>query len=133
MNIFAWNITISNDIKIKPDFPFDFIESSKSPYRNLYIFWETDFSTSQDLLNFLSSSIWKLESYDISISTEDKIEILPYDFEDSLYEVVSFEGEWVSFEEIKNRFSEHDAIFCIREAELSKKFWNKVIKADFVY
>jgi hypothetical protein len=134
MNIFAWNITIKGNLLIPDDFPYDYIENlSLSWDKTLYLFWETDFNSSDELVNYFVSKIWELNNFDISISTEDKIEVIPYDFEEWVYEVVSFEWEQITFEEIKDRFLEHDAMFSVREVEESSKFWNKVIRVDFIY
>jgi len=134
MNTFAWNITLNCNKEIWSDFEFDFLESISLTWdKNLYIFWETKIESSEEIIKNLELRFWELKNYDISISSEEKIEIYPYDFDEWIYEVVSFEWEHVDFNEIKNRFSEHDAIFSIREAEDSDKFWNKIIRADFVY
>ncbi len=134
MNTFAWNITLKINSKIPSDFWYDYIESlSIDWWKNLFIFWETEIKTSEELLEFFRKELWEIKNYDISISTEDKIELLPYDYEEWIYEVVSFQWEQIDFNEIKSRFEEHDAIFSIREAEKSEKFWNRVIKVDFVY
>ena len=134
MNTFAWNITLNWNIEISKDFKFDYLETlSKSWDKNLYLFWETDYKTSKEIVDFLVSTFWELKSCDISISSENKIELMPYDFEEEIYEVVSFEWEEIDFNEIKDRFREHDAIFSIRECEVSPKFWNKIIRADFIY
>jgi hypothetical protein len=134
MNTFAWNITLKWNLLIPEDFPYDYIENlSLSWDKTLYLFWETDFNSSEELINYFVEKIWELNNYDISISSEDKIELIPYDFEEWVYEVVSFEWEQVTFEEIKDRFLEHDAMFSVREAEESSKFWNRVIRVDFIY
>ena len=134
MNTFAWNIALNWNIEISKDFKFDYLETlSKSWDKNLYLFWETDYKTSKEIVDFLVSTFWELKSCDISISSENKIELMPYDFEEEIYEVVSFEWEEIDFNEIKDRFREHDAIFSIRECEVSPKFWNKIIRADFIY
>ena len=134
MNTFAWNITLKWNLLIPEGFPYDYIESlSLSWDKTLYIFWETDFNSSEELIDYFTQEIWELNNYDISISSEDKIEVIPYDFEEWVYELVSFEGEEVSFDEIKDRFLEHDAMFSVREAEESSKFWNRIIKVDFIY
>ncbi len=134
MNIFSGNITLKGNKTISDDFEFDYIESlSKTWDKVLYVFGETEIKSSQELINFFKEKLGELLNWDISISTEDKIELLPYDYEEGIYELVSFEGEEVDFNEIKQRFEEHDAIFSIREAEISKRFGNRVIKVDFVY
>ena len=134
MNLVVWNITFVWNIIIPKSFDFDVIETlSKIWDKNIYLFWETEIKTSKDFILMCEKELWKIKNFDISISSEDKIEFLPYDYEEEIYELVSFEWEEVSFEEIKERFKEHDAIFSIREAWISEKFWNKIIKADFIY
>lgn len=134
MNTLAWNITIDWNKVVPKNFDYDFVESlSKTWDKNLFIFWETWIKTSKELIESIEKTFWKLKDYDISISTEDKIKLLPYDFDEWFYELASFEWEEVDYEEITDRFAEHDAIFSIREAWISPKFWNKIIKADFVY
>ena len=134
MNTFAWNITLKWNKEISDDFKFDFVESlSKDWDKNLFVFWETDLKTSEDVLSYLKDELGELLNYDISISSEDKIEVFPYDYEEWIYELTSFEWEYVDFNEIRERFLDHDAVFSVREAEVSKRFWNKVIKVDFVY
>jgi len=43
------------------------------------------------MIDFFIKTFGELKSYDISISSEDKLELMPYDFEEEIYEVVSFE------------------------------------------
>jgi hypothetical protein len=81
----------------------------------------------------LGSELWEFKNHDISISTEDKIEIINVAYEEWIYEVATFEWEEVTFAEIMDRFADFEEVISIREAELSQKFWNKTIKVDFVY
>lgn len=134
MNRFAWNITLNWNKVVPQEFDYEFIESlSKIWDKNLYIFWETNFKSSKDLVQYLENTFWKLKDFDISISTENKIVLMDYDYEEWIYELASFEWEFTDFNEIKERFLDHEAIFSIREANISNKFWNKIIKCDFVY
>ena len=134
MNRFAWNITLNWNKVVPQEFDYEFIESlSKIWDKNLYIFWETNFKSSKDLVQYLENTFWKLKDFDISISSEDKIVLMDYDYEEWIYELASFEWEFTDFNEIKERFLDHEAIFSIREANISNKFWNKIIKCDFVY
>lgn len=134
MNTFAWNITIKEQDLSNIAVEFDFIENDSETWDIvLFVFWETKIETSKDLLTKLEEDFWELLDYDISISTEDKIELIPFDYDEWIYELATFEWEAVSFEEIRNRFIETDIAFCIREGQISNKFWNKVIKVDFVY
>jgi len=133
MNLFAWNITIDWKTVVNL-LEYDYIESfTKDWNKNIFIFWETNHKTSEEKKKFFEDKFGKLITYDISIETEDKIEILSWEYEEWIYELVSFEWEQVDFKEIKERFSEVEEVISIREAEISSKFWNRVIKVDFVY
>ena len=133
MNNFAWNFTVKWTVTTNL-LEYDYIESfTKSWDKNIFVFGETKFETSKDLINFFEERFEKLINYDISISTEDKIEVLSWGYEEWIYELVSFEWEQVDFNEIKERFEEVPEVIAIREAEISTKFWNKIIKVDFVY
>jgi hypothetical protein len=133
MNQFAWNFTVKWNTTVNL-LEYDYIESfTKDWDKNIFVFWETNSKTSEEKIKFFEEKFWELLNYDISISTEDKIEIFSWDYEEWVYEVVSFEWEQVDFNEIKDRFNEVDEVVSIREAEISNKFWNRVIKVDFVY
>ena len=81
----------------------------------------------------LTEKFWELKHYDISISTEDKMELVNDTYEEWVYELATFEWEQVDFNEIYDRFQDFEEVVCIREAEDSLRFWNKVVKVDFVY
>lgn len=133
MNTFAWNITLKWSTTINL-LEYDYIESfTKSWDKVIFIFGETKFNSSKELLNFFEERFEKLLNYDISISSEDKIDVVPWDYEEWIYELVSFEWEQVDFNEVKDRFEDIAEVVSIREAEISSKFWNRVIKVDFVY
>jgi len=130
----VWTINLSENNKIPESFDFDYVASlSKNWEKNLYIFWETEIKSSKEFVEYCEKELWKISSYDISISSEEKILLEPYDYEIWVYECATFEWEQVTFSEIKNRFEESDSFFSIREAWISEKFWNKIIKVDFVY
>lgn len=132
MNIFSWNITLKGNKSINLD--YDYIESlSKNGDKTIFIFWETQLKTSKELIEMFKEKLWELNYYDLSISTEDKIEVINVAYEEWIYEVATFEWEEVSFEEIMDRFADFEEVISIREAEESERFWNKKIKVDFVY
>ncbi len=134
LNQIVWTINLIENKAIPESFDFDYIASlSKNWEKNLFIFGETEIKTSKTFLEYCEKELWKISSYDISISTEDKILLEPYDYEEWIYEVASFEWEQINFAEIKARFEENDAFISVREAGISPKFWNKIIKVDFVY
>ena len=132
MNTFSWTVTLVGNKKIKLD--FNFIESlSKIWDKIIFIFGETELKTSQEVVDMFKNELWELKNFDISISTEDKLEIVNISYEEGIYELATFEWEEVSFDEIMDRFSEFEEVISIRESEISSKFWNKTVKVDFVY
>lgn len=134
LNTVVWSINLVENNPIPESFDFDSVSSlSKNWEINLFIFGETEIKTSKEFLEYCEKELWKISSHDISISTEDNTLLEPYDYEAGIYEVASFEWEQVSFSEIKKRFEESDSFISIREAWTSKKFWNKIVKVDFVY
>ena len=129
MNVFAGNFTLNGNKKI--DLDFDFVESlSKNGDKIVFVFWETELKTSKEVLDMIIQSVWELKNYDISISSEDNIEIVNLAYEEGIYEIATFEWEEVDFNEIFDRFKE---VVAIREVEVSEKFGNKKIRVDFVY
>jgi hypothetical protein len=134
LNTIVWTINILKTTNIPKSFDFDYVASlSKNWEINLYIFWETEIETSKKFMEYCEKELWKISSYDFSISSEDNLFLDPYDYEAWIYELATFEWEQISFWEIKNRFEWSDGVISIREAELSNKFGNRVIKVDFVY
>jgi hypothetical protein len=134
LNTVVWTITLEWNNIIPESFDFDTIASlTKEWNKVLYIFGETEIKTSKEFVEYCEKELGKITHTDISISSEDNILLEPYDYEEWVYEVSSFEWEQVSFSEIKNRFEESDSFVSIRECEVSKRFWNKIIRVDFVY
>ena len=134
MNLVIWNITFEWNLLIPKSFDFDTVETmSKSWDKNIYLFWETEIENSKDFIFMCEKEVWKILNYDISIESEGKIELFPYNFEEGIYEVVSFEWEEVEYDDVKERFKEHDALFSIRECEVSNRFGNRIVRVDFVY
>lgn len=132
MNIFSWNVTLDGNKKI--DLDFDYIESlSKSWNKIVFVFWETNLKSHWELLDMLKESLGPIIGHDISISSENKIDILNWTYEEWIYEIATFEWEEVTFEEIVDRFKDFEEVVSIREADISEKFGNKKIKVDFVY
>ena len=132
MNIFSWNITLDGNKRI--DLDFDYVESlSKSWNKIVFVFWETDLKNHWELLAMFEKTLGPILWHDLSISSESKIDILNWTYEEWIYEIASFEWEEVSFEEIIDRFKDFEEVVSVREAEVSEKFGNKKIKVDFVY
>ncbi|MDP2091287.1 MAG: hypothetical protein Q8K30_06855 [Candidatus Gracilibacteria bacterium] len=134
MNTFAGNITLKGNKTIIGQLEFDYVENlSKDGNKVLYIFGDTDIETSTDFIAMLKELFGEILNYDISLSSEDKMSILGDSYEEGVYELATFEGEQVDFDEILDRFSDFDGVISIREAENSSRFGNKVVKVDFVY
>ena len=134
MNHFAWSITFAGNVNLNfVNRSFNFVKNlTKDWNSSVYFFWEIEVNTSKEVLNFFEKSVWKSIFNDISIETEDKIEILDNDEIDWEYSVMSISGVNNSFEEILEGFWEWEEVFSIREAGDSKAFWNKVIKVDII-
>lgn len=133
MNTFVWNVTLKWNRSVN-NLDFDYVENiSKEWNKVVFIFGDTELKTSSEIVDMLKEKIWEILNYDISITTEDKLEIVGWNYEEWVYELASFEWEQVDFSEILDRFWEFDWVVSIREAEVSKRFWNRVIKVDFVY
>ena len=134
MNTVVWTITVEWKEQISEDFDFDIVPSLSTNWNiTIYFFWETDIKTSKDFIEDSKKYLWKIIHSDISISSEENVFLDPFDFEEWVYEVASFSWEQITFWEIKKRFEWNEEVISIREAEISKKFWNRVIKVDFVY
>ncbi|NVP17311.1 hypothetical protein HUU51_01205 [Candidatus Gracilibacteria bacterium] len=132
MNIFSGNFTLKGNKKI--DLDFDFVETiSKSGDKVVFVFGETELKTSKDLLLHIVEQVGELKNYDLSISSEEKVEIINLAYEDGIYELATFEGEEVSFQEIYDRFKDFEEVVSIREVEISDRFGNKKVRVDFVY
>lgn len=132
MNIFSWNFTMIGNKKINLD--FDFVESlSKNGDKIVFVYWETELKTSSEIVDMLKEKLGELKNFDISISSEDKVEIINLAYEEGIYELATFEWEEIDFDEIMDRFKDFEEVVSIREAELSERFWNKKIRVDFVY
>ena len=131
MNKFAGTITFEWKVDI-----------SKINYKKLeidakntivFVFWDTKIENSDDLLKDFEN-YWEIISHDISISTEDNMNILNIDFDSEwLYELASFEWPEVDMRDILERFLDTFEVISVREAEESIKFWNRIVKVDFVY
>ena len=76
MNIFAWNIVLKWNKSIKW-VDFDYIENlSKTWDKVIFIFWETNLKTSNEVVEMLKEKLLEFQNFDISISSEDKMDII---------------------------------------------------------
>ena len=130
MDIFAGNFSVSEKIEF-PDIDFDLLQTGEKSY---FIMWADEWVTNIiELQAFLTSIFWRLESIDISIESNDRLEVISSEYETGDYECVSFEGPQVDFSDILERFSDSMEAVCIRECERSKLYGNNIVRVDFIY
>ncbi len=132
MKLFAWNIFFTNTLPEKlPDLDIDILKISSN---GLYIMWGLeDWQILDDIISKLWDTLWEIQFQDISSEDEDTLEIMTEELEPWIYECVSFDWPELVFEDIVERFSEVDAVICVRESELSERYQNRVIRVDFLY
>ncbi len=130
MNIFAGNITLEDSKEI-PELDFDVIQVGEKSY--FIMGADPDLKSIEEICHYLETQLGKIVSHDVSLEWKDALEILSSEYEDGVYECVSFEWAEVSFSAILERFAESSEVMCVREAEVSEKFWNRIIKVDFIY
>jgi len=126
---FAWNVTLNFKNRT-----FNFVKNmTKDNNSNVFFFWETTKKTSSELLDFFKEVVsGNVISYDLSIDSEDKIEILEDEQIDWEYNVMSISWISTSFEDVLENFQEWEEVVSIREVEDSKIFWNKIIRVDVI-
>lgn len=130
MDIFAGNVSFKNIVSL-PQLDLDIIPAGEKTF---FIMWaDEDIKSSSDVVWYLEKNIGEVAFHDISIESEDTLEILSSEYEEWVYECVSFEGPETSFEDVLERFADSWEVICVREAENSWKYGNRVIKVDFVY
>lgn len=134
MNNFAGTLTFTGKIdssKIQEKHLINTSDDSENT--TIFLFGKTKSESTEEILKQYAD-IWELYAYDISISTEDNMTMLNNEVEKEwLYEVVTFESAVADMRNIVERFQDSFEIICIREAEESEKFWNRIIRADFIY
>lgn len=113
-NIFSWSITFKWEIDasvIKNQF---FITNS-TDFTNIFLYWETDFLTSKELIEDISKKIfWEVLNYDISISTEDKISIISDLNQLWEYQILTFSWVWISFQNILDKYKNETWVVSFR-------------------
>ncbi len=139
MNQFSGIITFVWDITgLHFELPFSYlIWEQDDGNTNIFFYGETELISSEELKKFIVSTVGReVIASDISISTEDKIELFIEDNEEleGEYMRTMIEGAGEDFEGVMENFWDSSSnIVAIREAEKSKFFWNRVIKIDIVY
>lgn len=131
MNKFAWSLTFSWKVSNK-DFPYNSIITFLDWITNIFLYWETEISSSKELTNFFEKNYWEIISFDISIETEDKIFLNKKMPKNWVYQIYSIEWINIDFENILEWYKTDENVVSIREVEQSKKFWNKIIRIDFL-
>ncbi len=131
MQTYAWNIEFISEYTDVPQInSTDIIQISPKVF---FVLWEADVTDRESLLVFLETHIGPIESYDISLESEDNMQIFANDYIDGVYESVSFEWPVVSFADIVERFADTESVVVVREAEESELYGNRIIKVDFMY
>jgi len=134
MNKAAWNITFEKKVKIDIENIF-FVETINPDWTYNYFFYgKTYDNTSQTILEKIEDKAKaKSVNHDISISTEDKIDIYFDEQIKWVYTIISIEWKEETYETVLEKFSESsDFIVSIRETENSPRFGNRVIRIDIV-
>ncbi|MDD3646702.1 MAG: hypothetical protein PHH06_04845 [Candidatus Gracilibacteria bacterium] len=132
MNKFAGNLTFKGVVNLE-EVENNLLEIEvESGDTVVYVHGDTDFESSKDLIDSFKK-YGEILYHDISISTDDKLAIMSDDFGEGIYELATFEGVSVTYDEILDRFNEVYEVLSIREAEVSNKYGNRIIKVDFVY
>ena len=133
MNNFVGSVTYTGEYSLD-HIDADCLEMSTQDLDTLFLCGNTEYTTSADLIADFKKNIPWIISWDISMWTEDEILVLNPDIEeDGLYECVSFEWPAVTHEQIVERFHDIWEAIAVREAEVSKKYGNRIIKVDFIY
>lgn len=135
MNTIAWTITLAWNITLKDKFSFNVIKNlTNKKNSNLFIYGKTDLKSSIEILEFLKKSFEEeVLSYDISISTEDKIKLFEEDLIDGEYSTMTISWLGEDFESVLETFVDSDSsIVSIREVEDSKIFDNRKVRIDFI-
>lgn len=114
-----------------PDIDFDLLQTGEKSY--FIMGADASLETSAQVEVFLQTTFWKLSNCDISIESENALEIMSSEYEQGIYESVSFEWPNTTFNDIVERFAESEEIIVVREAETSLLYGNRIIKADFIY
>lgn len=130
----AWNITFEQQINFKIE-NLHFVESLNPIWTYTYFFyWKTYIKTSIELLQELEKIAWvKYVNQDISISTEDDLDIYTDKKLEWVYTMISIEWAKETFITVVDKFKDSSPfIVSIRESGNSPRFWNRIIKVDII-
>lgn len=135
MNSFAWSITFKWNVVIKiKNKDFKIVKNLTTAWNsNVYFYGETELKTKDELLKYFEENISKeILAYDLSISTEDKVEILDLDEIDWEYSTMTISWIETDFLEVLESFEENEEVVCVREWKINELFWTKEIKVDII-
>ncbi len=130
----SWNITFEQQINFKIE-NLHFVESLNPIWTYTYFFyWKTYIKTSIELLQELEKIAWvKYVNQDISISTEDDLDIYTDKKLEWVYTMISIEWAKETFKTVVDKFKDSSPfIVSIRESVNSPRFGNRIIKVDIV-
>ena len=115
---FAWNITVKWNPKVELD--LDFVESLwKSWNKNIFVFGETEFPTSKEILENFSEKFEILNS-DLTVEMEWKLEIIGESYDERLLS----EKKWILMRFLKD-FQSLKKLFVLGKDEFQKSFETK--------
>jgi hypothetical protein len=130
----SWNITFEQQINFKIE-NLHFVESLNPIWTYTYFFyWKTYIKTSIELLQELEKIAWvKYVNQDISISTEDDLDIYTDKKLEWVYTMISIEWAKETFKTVVDKFKDSSPfIVSIRESVNSPRFGNRIVKVDIV-
>lgn len=133
-NLFAWSITFKWNVVVKKSDDFNFVKNlTKNWDSNVFFYGNTDLNSSQELLTYFKWYVsLEIISSDLSISTEDKIEIFDFEEIDWEYSFMTVSWIWNDFFDVLESFEENEEVVCVREAEINNIFWEKNIRIDII-
>lgn len=130
----AWNLTYEQQIMFDIDH-LNFVENINPTGSYTYFFYGKTYNkTSIDFIKEIQSyTKLKPINYDVSISSEDEIEIYTEKQVEGLYTIISIEWSAEDFNTVLDKFKDSSPyIVSIRETNSSQVFWNRTIKIDIV-
>lgn len=131
MVTFAGSITFDWEINAQ-DILFAHVSNSCSLGKNIFIYGETQFTSSGEIIDFIKQRIvGNILSVDISIETEDVIEVMTREHVLGKYHFIAFHG--MTMQDVSEEARQLSGnIISIREAEESDKLGWRVIKVDII-
>lgn len=131
MNTFAGSITFDWQIDTK-DLSFAHIINTCALWQNIFVYGEGAFASSNEVIEYIKQRIsWDVLAVDISIETEDDIEVMTWETIPWKYRFIAFHG--MTMQDVSQEARQLSGnIISIREAEKSDKLGGRVIKIDII-